>query len=242
MALDLNDKTANGNNLTNSGAAEVITDLPFPQSAIAADLEADDSDYLYAADSASLSITGNLTIELWVKFESLPSSGNTMELIPKYDDQSGNQRSWRFFLFNDGGTLKLQFNYSDDGTAQDALAVNWTPSTGTWYHVAVTLTAASSQARFYVDGVQQGTTQTGTKTAIFNSTARVGLGALNVDGTPSSFLDGIIDDVRIWNTVRTITQIANGRSSEMVGNESGLQAYWPFESVLGSDGLQAIWF
>jgi hypothetical protein len=37
---------------------------------------------------------------------------------------------------------------------------------------------------------------------------------------------GLIDDIRIWNTVRTQSEIANNKESELRGTESGLLAYW----------------
>ena len=113
------------------------------------------------------------------------------------------------------------------------MAVAWTPTAGTWYHVAVTWTAATSVARFYIDGVQQGTNQTGTFTSTNNPIARFTIGA-NPIGAGANFLDGIVDDVRVWNVIRTVTQIADNRSIELVGNESGLAAYWPFETLAGA--------
>lgn len=163
------------------------------------DLEAGSSQYASAADSASLSITGNLSISFWVKFETTPSSGNTMDLVSKYDDQTADDRSWRFFLFNEGGTLKLQLNISNNGTAQESLAVAWTPSTATWYYIVLTFTAAASEARFYIDNAQQGTTQTGTFTAISDEPSSLFIGAINP--TPSSFLDGLIDEIVITSDV-----------------------------------------
>ncbi len=58
-ALDLNDKSGNGNTLTNVGGDEITTNLPFVASTEAVGLVAANSDRLYASDSVSLSITGD---------------------------------------------------------------------------------------------------------------------------------------------------------------------------------------
>jgi hypothetical protein len=233
MALDLNDKTANGNTLTNVGGTEVTSDLPFAQKSEAVDLESTESDYLHAADHASLDITGNLTVELWVKFESLPGSGNLMALVTKYN-ATGNQKSWVISLFNSTGTYQLYAEVSANGSTADAITQNWTPSTGTWYHVAFVYTASSSTYQFFVDGSQVGVDQNGTRTAIYNSTSRVEIGASG--GGTLFFLDGIVTEVRIWNTARTGTEINTNKSIELTGSESGLAAYWPFETSLGESG------
>lgn len=237
MAIDLADKTSNGNTLTNVGATEVTTALPFAASTIAVDLELTEVDYLHAADSASLSITGNLTIEMWVKLESIPSNGGDyFTFFSKYKS-AGNQRSYIYGIGQSAAVVKLWFATSDNGAAGANYAevfVNWTPTVATWYHIAVVYTAAGGTADFYVDGVQQGTQQSGLKTSLFDSTAPGIIGAFDIDATPLYLFDGVIDEVRIWNIARTATQIANNRSIELTGSESGLAAYWPFESSIGS--------
>jgi len=66
------------------------------------------ADYATAADSASLSITGNISLESYVKFASLPASGSSSTFISKWNE-NGNQRSYIFEIlgvsnyFGDGG-------------------------------------------------------------------------------------------------------------------------------------------
>ena len=236
MALDLNDKTTNGNTLTNVGAAEVTTSLPFAASTKAVDLELSESDYLWAADSASLSITGSLSLECWVKFESIAGAGGTHSLLTKYDDIGANKVSYNFFLTTnaDPATNILRFIYSTDGSYQAAndKSVLWNPSTATWYHIAVTLDVSAKEIKFYVDGVQQGATQVPTGASIIDTDIKFAIGTyLQSNTTPVSFFDGVMDDVRVWNDVRTITEIANNKSVQLAGTEANLVAYWPFEPL-----------
>jgi len=70
------------------------------------DLEAASSQYATAADSASLSITGDITLETLRKPESLPTSGNEMVLISKWNENS-NQRSYKWSLYNAPLTAKI---------------------------------------------------------------------------------------------------------------------------------------
>lgn len=188
------------------------------------DLEATSSQYLSAADSASLDITGALTFEAWVRFES--DTGDNQVIGSKWDD-SGNQRSW-MFRYNHGTTM-LSFTASDTGvdpTISNS-TVTWTATFGTYYHLAVTY-ATSGEVKFYVNGVQQGATQTGARTSLFNSSATFKLGARNAG---IEFLDGLIDDARLWNVVRTVTEINDNKCTE-IDSATNLQGSWHLNNSL----------
>ena len=237
MAIFLEDITANNNDLTNNGAAEITSSLPFSQSTIAVDFELGDGDYLSAADSASLSITGDMTFEGWYNFESLPADGEQYVFLAK-SNSGTSQRSYLFSLINVSGTYRLLASISDDGTNQNQVRTNWTPSTGTWYHVAITVdvsNAVATQFEFFIDGSSLGNGSVisdDSATAIYNSTAILTIGATN-EGAAALF-DGKSDEVRLWDDIRTGTEITNNKSIELVGNEANLVAYWPFESTLGA--------
>src|SRR3990167_3200061 len=217
MAINLLDITSNDNDLTNNGATEVTTSLPFAASTIAIDEVAASSQYLIAGDSASLDITGNLTIECWVKFTDLPATDTIRTFIGKMG-ASGN-RSYQFTVQNAADSYFLRWTGSDDGSTLVHKTVAWTPSINTWYHVAAVYTAAGGTVDFYVDGSQQGTQQSGLATSNFNSSVGLEIGSFNAS---SQFFNGKFDEVRIWNTARTGTEINDNKAIELVGNESGL--------------------
>ena len=84
------------------------------------DFESSSSQYAYCADHAALSITGDLSIEAYIKPESLPTVGNSMVLVSKWDENS-NKRSYKFDIytvsgyFGDGsdGALTISSNTTD---------------------------------------------------------------------------------------------------------------------------------
>lgn len=236
MALDLNDKTSNGNNLTNNnGITEVTSSLPFAQSTSAADLESTSSQFFSASDSASLSITSDLTLEGWFKFETLANNG-VYTLLSKWAGDVANGLSYIIYVLVDGsGNKTINFNVSDDGTNGGTTAT-WSVSlsTATWYHLAVTYNAAGGSSILYLDTTAQAT-KTGMDTSIYNSTVDFRIGANEV--TETNFFDGVVDDVRVWNDIRTATEIANNYNVELAGNEANLVAYWPFEASLGGTAL-----
>lgn len=197
-----------------------------PSSALAAfptqsiDFEQASNQYAEAADSASLSVASDLTVEAWIKIESI--AGSAFYIVSKWLS-TGNQRSYIFRV----QPTTLDFLVSADGATNDNKSVSWTPSLGVWYHVAVSWTAATSVSKFYVDGVQQGADQTGTRTAIFDSTDKLYVGAFEAGAT----IDGRVGLERVWAEARTGTQI-NDNKCAILGSTTNLKAEWTFDNVL----------
>jgi hypothetical protein len=184
------------------------------------DLERGSTQYASKTDTASLSITGDLTFEFWAKFESLPGAGDGFTFLSKW--QNVGQLSYYLQIVNDG-SLKLNLAVSTDGTANETYSLTWTPSTATWYHIAVSWKSSTSKANFYINGVQEGTEQSGALTAIKDGTDDFVIGQRSGGAT---LYDGLIDDVRVWNDVRTAAEILANYNKELIGTEANLQAYW----------------
>ena len=193
------------------------------------DLEASSTQYLSRGDSAPLDITGNLTMECYIRLETAPASGSDYVILGKWNS-TGNQRSYIMSLFNDAGTHKIRFSTSSDGIANSSNTV--TPSANfslnTWYHIAVLYTASSGQFELTVNGVSKGTGGS-LATSLFNGTAEFRIGAR---GDGAEYFDGMIDDVRVWNATRMVAQILANYQVELVGNETNLQAYWKLNNAL----------
>ena len=194
------------------------------------DLEASSSQYASIADASQtgLDLSGDHTIEAWVKMESLPSNGAYMMLVAK----NGASGSFGYFwgIYNNGGTYELRGGISSNGTNFDFHSKSLsTFNTGTFYHVAVAFTASTHTAEFYKDGASLGTDTTGTLTSINNNNQAFYLGAIN-QGSPASFFDGLVDELKVYNDVRTTIEIGQDMySSPIAGNN--LQAYWSLNNI-----------
>jgi len=81
-----------------------------PLNTASLDLEASSSQYAGRADTASLSITGSLSIEAQIYPESLPTGTDTMTLVSKWNE-AGATRSYKF----DIGTESNYFGDGSDG-------------------------------------------------------------------------------------------------------------------------------
>jgi hypothetical protein len=98
------------------------------------------------------------------------------------------------WILERSSTGNLKFYWSTNGTSLSGsapLLFPWSPSTGTWYHVA--LVRGGNQMRAFVNGSQIGTTQTFSDT-IANATSNLTVGAY---GTPGTYLNGWLDEVRV---------------------------------------------
>lgn len=230
MAINLLDITTNNNDLTAGGTpTEITTALPFAQSTIAVQFDAT-GDYYTAADSASLSITGDMTLEFWIKLPAADATADGTIVLSK-SNTTGNQRSWYVKLNYDTDHLELGFNISSNGADWSSVntATGYTADTN-WHHVAGVYTASAHTLQWYVDGSAFESAKDVTQTAIYNGSA-----VLAMNGTGDSLGGHVfyLDDVRVWNDVRTAGEINNNKSIELTGGEANLVAYWPFETVLG---------
>lgn len=187
---------------------------------------------LSRADNASLSITGNLSISMWVNFATTPTSGNHFGLVAKLEGSPN--YSYALTLHHNGTGLELYFQNSTNGTAVTQKFVDWTPTTSTWYHVMAIYTAAAGSVAFYVNGSQQGSTQSGLGTSIYDSTSTFYIG--RYDG--GNYMDGLIDEVGIWNTALTgtdVTTLYNGGAGLSYGTVYPLTAETGSFALTGYD-------
>jgi len=104
----------------------------------------------------------------------------------------------------------------------------WIPSvtlsSGVWYHIAIVY--QTDNVLFYLNGAEYSYGQAPSDQA---TTYNLRIGC---DYNNRGF-QGEIDEVRIWNTARTKTQIQSSFAS-LAGNESGLVAYWRFDEGSGT--------
>ena len=131
---------------------------------------------------------GDFTIEFWVNFTSLAAD---RALISKYGNSAETAGGLGYVLqwVQSSSVLRLVLGV---GGGSDALYTwSWSPSTSTWYHVAVTRSGISGRA--FINGTQIGSTSTlSTSDVASPNTILVGK-----THTVAQYLLGYMDDVRI---------------------------------------------
>jgi len=161
----------------------------------------------------TMTFAGNITSEAWVKHKAGTDYTRILEIT-------------------DGTNIKFHVSmnpssqiFAGDGTNNILYSI---PS-NTWIHTAVTMETNGSTT-LYIDGALAGTI-TGTPISGTFSVNSIHRGNI----VTSSLEDSIsMDEVRIWDTVRTQTEIISSMNYQLEGNETGLVAYYNFDERAGN--------
>ena len=161
-------------------------------------------DYVDVGSDASLNIVGDLTITAWIKTTNVTLAD---QYIYSNAKSTGNWNGWGF-AFNrsslGSAVGDLSFWVSDgDGAHYDWLHRVHGISDTDWHHVGVLWDDSAGTATFYVDGASIGTD---TNAYGFNYTGAV-YKHIGASCSLEYFFDGTIDDVRIYDYVRTADEI-----------------------------------
>ena len=150
-------------------------------------------EYITVADDASLDITDQLSVFMWVK-----TTGINQGLTSKYNNTTS-ERSWSFSL-NGSGVLTGNFS-SDGGFTTPTNAVSVTGATavndGNWHHVGFTFNAGT--VTFYVDGVSDGSGNMTVATTLFSNSRQVYIGAIEQSAAAFNHLTGSMTEYAIWD-------------------------------------------
>ncbi|NCF75236.1 MAG: hypothetical protein GWO87_01980 [Xanthomonadaceae bacterium] len=203
------------------------------------DLKSGSKQYLSITDAnqTGLDLATDFTIEAWIKLETLPSTTGIHYTILSKDDPT-NSRGYGFILrYNDPGEAvansPLVYFLDSSGNLTSLGCDTALTQTGIWYHLAVTVDISVPSAKFYIDTVLKSTLYHSTAaTTINNSSSPFSIGARINNSTPERFFYGLIDGIRVWNDIRTSTEISDNYNSELVGNEANLVGYWEFNYSL----------
>jgi hypothetical protein len=130
------------------------------------------------------------------------------------------------FRLLSGGSVRHFFWSNDlDRSTGDLSANTGGPNADGWRHLAISWDGVS-QRQWYLDGQPLGAAHTsGLPNVTLNASGlTIGSAQDNSEG-----FNGWIDEVRIWNTARSASQVNDGYRSASSGTETGLVGYWNFD-------------
>ena len=157
----------------------------------------------YAQDSASLSITGALTVSVWINPDSLAKDG---EIASKYRYSGGNDYSWRLYQLKTSG--RVGFRVSSGGSAWDSTgfsdATTGSAPTGSWTHVTAVFNPGDS-VKVYLNGTYSGGVSTSV-TDLYDSGADISTSRY-WGGPRYNEFNGRVDEVAIFDKALTATQV-----------------------------------
>lgn len=180
------------------------------------DLEASSSQYWSKASPAGITFTDDFTCEAWIKLESYTAGG----IVAR---RNADTEGWSLSIAATGQvTLVALRTASNNRSISSAQAI----PLGRWVHIAATMNLSANTHTMYIDGASVPFTNTlnGSITALTQGTSALVVGAEKSAGTNS--FDGKITDVRVWDAVRTDTEIRDNMNQQLNGSETNLVAYF----------------
>ncbi|MEO6314880.1 MAG: LamG-like jellyroll fold domain-containing protein [Chitinophagaceae bacterium] len=184
------------------------------------------SQYITIPDQNSVDLSANFTLEGWV-----------------YPTGAGSQATQGGMIINKENSYEIaRFT---DGTLQYALSANGMGSDWGWINSGIVLplnawshfamVKSGSTVSFYLNGVLGYTNSTVPATLTANTEL---LRLANRNG--AHYFDGNMDEIRIWNTARTQTELKTYMlNRSLANNASGLVAYYRMNENSGSTTVNA---
>ncbi|UAY50710.1 LamG-like jellyroll fold domain-containing protein [Ferruginibacter albus] len=180
------------------------------------------SNYVSIPNSSGIQALTKITVEAWVNLSTLGPNGGGC-IITK--GTGGGGEAWSLDV--DSPSNKIRFYSWISGIP--CIASANIPSKNVWHHIAGTYDG--SNFKVYVDGVA-GTSYTKTGSLPTTNTHVISIGARQSGTTTYDFATGAkIDEVRIWNSARSATQIQTDMYHEIDPSTSGLMAYYQFNGT-----------
>ena len=188
------------------------------------DLESSSSQYATKATPAGISFTDDYTLEALFTLESY--TGAEQIIVGR---RNGTTEGWSLSVNASGQLVASAYRIAANNRV---LTSNRVLPLGEPIHVAVTQDHSGNVHAMYINGesVTFTNTTTGTITAIVQGTSDLRVGALS--SAASLYFDGRLQEVRVWNTIRTSTQINDNMGQMLTGSETNLVAYFPFSTNL----------
>jgi hypothetical protein len=209
------DLSGNGNSLF---AKNISTSTFYAPGIIGQSIKCDgvDDNLLLTSDPIG---TGQVTISMWINPKSFASSGLGTMIW-------GNTTRFRI---NSANGKRLQFT-SDSFTTSAFSDTNSIPL-NKWSHVVVTRDA-TNQVNFYINGSLSGTPDQTSGTPSGST-----VGSICESSSSANRFDGLIDDIKIYNTVLSSSSIiklydqgiSKNNVTPKLSLKSGLVSWWTFD-------------
>jgi len=210
----VNDGTQDSNVATVTITVDPVNDAPIANYD-SNDLTFDGNDFIQVNDDISLQMDNNLTMEAWINHN---GNGTGSQIILNKEGE------YEVGITPETGEIKWAIatgpSWAWHNTGAFVTANEWT-------HIAVTFDGSlgADNAKTYINGVLIDTfTHTGAIDDVYT-----GFNDLYIGGRENAVtqrFQGQIDDVRIWSSTRSDSDIATNYNSPLAGTESGLEGYW----------------
>ncbi|MFD1063593.1 LamG-like jellyroll fold domain-containing protein [Winogradskyella litorisediminis] len=165
----------------------------------------------------NLDLNSAFTLSTWIKRE---SDSRNKSIISKRD--ASYAQGYDLKILN---SQRVEMSWKNGGThrIQSAVVI----PQNVWHHIAITHNGTT--ARLYIDGVLETTANLPLPADTDRSFL---IGAAGRDGNSTAHFDGNIDEVRVWNTALTESQIRFLMNQELENNPGTIGKYFNASSIL----------
>jgi hypothetical protein len=178
---------------------------------------------------ADLNLLGDWTVEAWFKDESpLGFNHDYTNLINKGDREANAEAPYAVSIGFKTLVASVRTKWTDYTVQYDLRTGGVDPTK--WHHVAATFQSSTRTLILYLDGTERARSVLGASST--GNTLPLQIGR---NGPVSrKYFQGKLDDVRIWNVVRSASDIASSYPGEMTAPATGLVANWQFNDPNGT--------
>ena len=177
------------------------------------------SAYVQVPNSSSLNISGAITVEAWVKVNSI---GVYQDIISRESyGQAGTGGGYGLTVTNLG---KARIDLYHSPTTYTPVIGNTTMSTGQWHHIAGVWDGV--YLKVYLNGNLDGTVTTGNGPGSGTSSVKIGR------NSGGAYFNGLVDEVRVSNTAVYTSNFTPQTHLTASGSTKGL---WKFDNQSPND-------
>jgi hypothetical protein len=201
-------------------------------------------DYVNVNENSLDSVTNALTLEAWIYPEN-NSKGRQGIFVKSRDSYLGVDCNYGLRYYNT--TINNVYSRSivlqvGNGSLSYELATSDPIPQNEWVHVAATFESGVG-GKIYINGKQVSTSLISIDNKSLTignlSNTRTYIGNYPIDGLDNYF-QGKMDEIRVWNVVRTLQDINSNKCGTLSGTETGLLAYYDFNQGVGGGDNTAI--
>lgn len=197
-------------------------------------LNFDSKDYVYIGDACNLE-KSDFTVEAWIYVN---NNSSPHKIINKGCTQAGTPKNAGYCLRTSApwvGKNSIEFTIAGSKGKSVAVISN-TLELKRWIHVAGV--RKGKELKLFIDGELVGTKNTD---VVYNTNTNIPLaiGALNRGNGRriGEFMNGKIDEVRIWNVARTEKEINDNKDCAITSSKRGLLAVYNLDTSTGDIAL-----